>query len=384
MDWLPLLISFSAGTIIGAIVTFFIVQQSEKKRRTSESALADTMKNAFSTLSLDALDKSTNNLLKLAEEKLKSQTVHHTTELESKKQLIDQRLETIDARLGKVADLVSEFENSRAERLGALGKELENLTRTSSQLHDALANNRSRGQWGERIADDILRLAGFIEGVNYTKQTTVDTNGSRKTRPDFSFKLPNNVCLNMDSKFPLDNYMHYLKAQAEVDKDNYRKKFLADVRGRVREVGCERSKDYINSDTVDCVLVFIPNEQVYRFIHEEDDTIIEEALKQKVIICSPLTLYIVLAVIRQAAENFKLEQSSREVLKLLNEFKKQWTEYTGMMEKIGGALEKAREAYDDLVGKRRTALEKPLNKIDGLLEANGITETAVLAEVTKS
>ena len=33
---------------------------------------------------------------------------------------------------------------------------------------------RRVGQWGERMAEDVLRLAGFVENVNYVKQTQLD------------------------------------------------------------------------------------------------------------------------------------------------------------------------------------------------------------------
>ena len=75
--------------------------------------------------------------------------------------------------------------------------------------------------------------------------------------------------------------------------------------------------------------IFIPNEQVYRFIYEEDQAIIDNALKQKVIMCSPLTLYIVLAVIRQAAQNFNIEQRSQEIVDVVNDIRKEWEKYTG-------------------------------------------------------
>ena len=79
------------------------------------------------------------------------------------------------------------------------------------------------------------------------------------------------------------------------------------------------TRDYINpaENTVDYVIMFIPNEQVYSFINEADITIMDEALKQKVILCSPFTLYAVLAVIRQAIENFNLERTSLRDIKLL-------------------------------------------------------------------
>ena len=162
------------------------------------------------------------------------------------------------------------------------------------------------------MAEDILRLIGFVEGVNYRKQATVHGGGSR---PDFVFLLPQDLKLNMDVKFPLDNYLKYIDAESEADKATYQSNFLRDVRARINEVS---DRQYIDPEqgTVDYVLLFIPNESVYAFIHEADSKILEVALQKKVIWCSPLTLYAVLAVVRQAVDNFALKQASNEVLSL--------------------------------------------------------------------
>jgi len=128
------------------------------------------------------------------------------------------------------------------------------------------------------------------------------------------------------------------------------------------------NREYINpgENTVDYVLVFIPNEQVYGFINESDRSIMDEALKQKVILCSPFTLYAVLAVIRQAVENFNLEKTASEILKLLSDFSKQWSAYKEKFRLMGDRLDAAKKEYDSIVTTRTNMLERPLRKIDEL------------------
>jgi DNA recombination protein RmuC len=124
--------------------------------------------------------------------------------------------------------------------------------------------------------------------------------------------------------------------------------------------------------------MFIPNEQVYSFINEADTTIMDEALKQKVILCSPFTLYAVLAVIRQAAENFNLERTASEMLRLLGEFSKQWQAYKEKFKSMGDKLDSARKEYDLLVTTRSNMLEKPLKKIDELRrQKDGVRDTHI-------
>ena len=134
------------------------------------------------------------------------------------------------------------------------------------------------------------------------------------------------------------------------------------------------NRAYIDTadNTVDYVIIFIPNEQVYSFINETDPSIMDEALKQKVILCSPFTLYAVLAVIRQAVANFNMERTASEILKLLGEFSKQWGLYKEKFEVMGKRLDDAKKEYDIIATTRTNMLEKPLKKIDDLKRQKAI------------
>jgi len=112
--------------------------------------------------------------------------------------------------------------------------------------------------------------------------------------------------------------------------------------------------------------MFIPNEQVYSFIHEAEPSIMDEALKHKVILCSPFTLYAVLSVIRQAVENFNLERTASEMLRLFGEFTKQWNAYKERFKIMGERLDAAKREYEALLTTRSNMLEKPLRKIEEL------------------
>lgn len=361
MNWIVILSALVAGVVVGlsaALVLRFIHAKTAKD-------LADEMKASFGSLSLDALSK----FVGLAKERFDSERAAHVQELDAKKGLIDQQLERMTSELEKVSALVKDFEKDRVEKFGQLSSQLKTTTeqtavlvQTTSTLREALASTKIRGQWGERMAEDVLRLAGFIENVNYVKQKTIEGSGSR---PDFTFLLPRKLKLNMDVKFPLDNYIRFLEAKSEPERIKFRNDFLKDVKSRIKEV---TTRDYINPEqnTVDSVLLFIPNEQVYAFIQEQDRSILDEGIKHGVVSCSPLTLFAVLAVIRKAVDNFSLEQTSNEILSLLGEFKKQWGEFLGKLELVGKRIGDAQKEYEALTTTRRRQLEKPLNRIEDL------------------
>lgn len=350
-------------------------QRNLREQRDLLDAMEGKLSDTFKALSLEALSKNSSEFIKLAEGKLKEQSVEGRKELEGKKELIDQSIDTISKTLtdiGKRIEEVGEKSGNRLTEVSTLLKKHEDITvklnNTTEHLRQALASSKKRGEWGERMAEDIIRLVGMAEGINYIKQKTLD---SSSNRPDFTFLLPNSLKINMDVKFPLENYQHYLEAHTEHDKRRFRDELIRNTKVMIKQV---TSRDYINpaDNTVDYVLIFIANEQVYSFINESDATIMDEALKQKVILCSPFTLYAVLAVIRQAIENFNLEKTASEILKLLAEFSKQWAAYKEKFKAMGDRIEAARKEYDNLVTTRSNMLEKPLKRIDDLRKQQSI------------
>jgi DNA recombination protein RmuC len=280
---------------------------------------------------------------------------------------VEQHMGDVRAELARVTQLVSSLQRERAEQHGRVESRLNEVAAVSARLADttqslrqALANPKARGQWGERMADDVLRAAGLVEGLSYRKQTAT----SAGTIPDFTFLLPGGRVLHMDVKFPVDNYLRYLEAGSDRERDQHAVAFVRDVRARVRELS---GRVYIDPDeTLDEVLLFIPNEAVYAFVHEHDRDLIEVALGQKVVLCSPSTLFSVLAVIRQAVEQTRLQRTSDEILGCLASFEQQWGKFSDALDKVGRSLDSVRKSWDDLSGTRRRQLERELDRVGEL------------------
>lgn len=370
-----IILALAAGLLLGLAVAFALrlvrAKTAQELFRESEAQ----MKESFRSLSLDALSTASDEFLKLAKAKLDSAREGDANELDKKKALIDQQLQQMTAKLENVSTLMKDLEKDRSEKFGQLaghlqtaGQQTQALLQTTNSLREALSSTKARGQWGERMAEDVLRLAGFIENVNYLKQKTIEGVGSR---PDFTFLLPKHLMLHMDVKFPLDNYIRFLDAGSDGEKAKFRSDFLRDARARVKEI---TTREYIDaeSNTVDYVLLFIPNEQIYAFIHEQDSSILDEGIRNKVVFCSPITLFAVLAVIRQAVDNFALEKTSNEILSLLGAFKKQWEEFAAKFDLLGKKIGDVVKEYEALTTTRKRQLEKPLNKIEELRNQRGL------------
>ncbi len=374
-----IVIGIAIGITIIMVINWLRRPKGLQKEELQE--LINNLKESFGSLSLDALSKNSTEFLKVAKETLSNQMHLGEKELEGKKKLIDQTLEMMKDELQKVQGIVSDFEKDREKKFGELAHQLKTtaeqtgkLRDVTSQLSNALTSTAARGQWGSRIAEDILRLAGFIEGINYQKEKT---QGSVNTRPDYTFLLPQGLKVNMDVKFPLNGYLRYIEVGNDTEKQRFKDQFLRDARTRIKEV---TTRDYINPEekTLDYVIVFIPNEQAYAFINEHDRSLLDDALRAKVVVCSPLTLYAILAVIRQAVDNFNLEKTASQILSLLGAFNKQWDAFMKSFDKLGNKIKETQEEFDALTSTRRNKLERPIKKIEDLRRQKGIPDVEAI------
>ncbi|MCX5681646.1 MAG: DNA recombination protein RmuC [Candidatus Omnitrophica bacterium] len=294
-------------------------------------------------------------------------------ELAQQKQAVENSVKTLREELDRYSKMVHGFEKDRDEKYGNLTTELKRssqetarLQETTNHLTSILGNVKKRGEWGERMAEDIIQLCGLKEGVNYRKQKQGETG----SKPDYTFLLPDKHIVNMDVKFPFNNYLNMVNAAETAQKDMFLKQFLGDVRNRIKEIG---GREYISpaDGTLDFVLLFIPNEQVFGFIQEADSGIMDMALKQKVILCSPFTLYATLSIIRQAFDNFYYEKSTTEIIETVERFAKTYDVFKERFVKLEDTINAVSAKYHEIQNTSFKELDTKVRKIQDLKKGQG-------------
>ncbi len=342
---------FTIGLLLGIGITYFIARR------------------IFTKTDAPNISEHIDLIIKIANEKLSSERELTSKDLESKKELIDDRLLHLDKELKGMTTLVRDLEQRRTAQFSELrtmvtsgSDETKRLIDVTNKLNNTLSSKQARGSWAERMAFDILSYAGMVEGVNYIRQERQSTGN----KPDFTFFLPNGYKLNMDVKFPLENYERYNSA-TDTDMSRYKAEFVSSIKKHLKDI---TSREYINveDNTVDSVLMFIPNERIYTAIFEADASMLNLAIENRILICSPVSIISVLSIIRQAADNFVLEQKAKELLLAMGGFRKQWQSYLESFDMLGNAIDKVSDQYTKLKTTRSNQLDKSVKRLDELRE----------------
>lgn len=284
--------------------------------------------------------------------------------------MADQKLgakkDEIEHLVNEVKDEVSKSNKDRISTFSTLTQALEDqkkitdqLSKNTDRLGKVLSNNQIRGQWGEQIAEELLRMAGFVNEIDYLKNKSQQEAG---TRPDLTILLPEGLKINIDAKFPFNNLQEWQKSDDAEAKNNYMKLFRQDVKDKIKQIA---SRDYINpaDNTVDFAILFIPNEMIFSFIYEHMNDVWVEGMKQKVIFAGPLNFTAILRLIRQAHSNFKYQKNVHKIIKLINEFFDEFSKYNIEFEKIGERITSLSDQYQRVDITRTKKLVGTVEKI---------------------
>jgi DNA recombination protein RmuC len=239
------------------------------------------------------LSKAIDTLVKLSNEKLDDKSKQISIDLTNKKDAIEKMVKDIGDSLSKVEkERIGSF-NQLREVVENNSKITKELSVTTDGLKRTLSSDRMRGAFGEKVAEDLLKQSGFVIGTNYSKQETFE-----QGRPDFTIFLPDKTKINVDAKFPYANIVKMSETDNADQKAQFLKAFEGDIKRKIIDVS---TRNYINPEenTVDFVVVFIPNEMIFSFIYEKFPNILEEAFSKKIIFAGPFSFVAILRMVNQ-------------------------------------------------------------------------------------
>ncbi len=340
-------------TLILAALIFLILKNKANK---PEDISAEFF-NQFNQKFPEILNQANTNLINLANEKV-------GTDLNNKKQAIEELVSRALLEIEKNNKKMEEVEIKRTGSFSVLTEKLEEqksltnqLKVTTEGLKNVLSNNQLRGQFGEQVAEDLLKMSGFVSGVSYDKQVSGDS-----SRPDFTVYLPDGMKVNIDSKFPYQNLVKMSESDNKEEKERFKKLFEQDIKTKIKEAS---SREYINPEdnTVDFVILFIPNEMIFSFIYDRFPNVWQDAMGKKVVLAGPFSFTAILRMIRQAYDNFRYQKNVANIISYIKKFSEEFDSYSKGFKDLGSRIEALQRQYTAVDTTRTKQLVKIVNKI---------------------
>ena len=316
----------------------------------------EAFKDAFKATGADVLKATAETLMKQAQEQFEGQRKLGQQELDARQKAIDATLAPLRDQLATQEELVKSLGEKREGDAKALGEQLRQIAElqqkasTAAQtLSSALRDNRQRGRWGEVSLRNIAELAGLVDNVDFSEQSSVEGDEGNRLRPDMTVRLPGGRFVPIDAKVPMSAYLDSLDpALTDADRVARRVAHAQALRSHVRALA---SREYAKAlgEGIEVTVLFVPFESGLIAALEEDATIYQEALDKRVIICTSSTL---LALLRTCAiqwQQAKLNENARKIGENAKELLARIQTFAEHLEKVGKGLESATKGYNSAV-----------------------------------
>ena len=326
-----------------------------REREQSLQLALDRMRAGFDSLAGEALRSNNEVFLQVARQVLGQQQESALRNLQDREKAVESMLNPVREALTRTHEQIARIEKERAESFGALRSSLENvalgqvaLQRETRSLVTALRRPEVRGQWGEMTLRRLVELAGMVEHCDFVEQVHVQGEDGA-LRPDMIVNMPHGRQLVVDVKTPLDAYLSAAEAGSEDERTAALRRHALAVQERVRQLA---QKSYWSQfeQSPDFVVLFIPGDQFLAAAVSELPSLLEDAIRQHVIVATPSSFVALLKAVAYGWRQDQLAENAARIQELGEELYRRLASFGGHMARIGRALGQGVDAYNSAVG----------------------------------
>ena len=330
-------------------------QQLEQERQAALNLTLERLKASFDAVAGQSLRTNSESFLQLAREHLGQHQQRATATLTEREKAIEAMLTPIREALVKTEQQMQRIEKDRAESFGSLKSSLESvalgqqaLQRETRTLVNALRRPEVRGQWGEMTLRRLAELAGMVEHCDFREQVNVRTEDG-SLRPDMIVHMPDGRDLVVDVKTPLDAYLDAVDAPTDELRAVAMRRHAQAIAERVKQLG---AKSYWSQfeKSPDFVILFIPGDQFLSAALAESPTLLEDAIRQDVIIATPSSFVALLKAVAYGWRQMALAQNAETIRTLAEDLYKRLAVFATHLTKMGRNLGTTVDAFNSAVG----------------------------------
>ncbi len=337
--------------IVVLILAVMVMRQTNKStllpinpQNFDQAALVDAVRTAVDAQVGKATQQALENVNSQIDRTYQARTQTLTTETKS-------LLDPVATQMNELRNAVTALQSNYTNTVGVtqtISKQIDSLNQTTSALQSALKSSSARGAWGEQQLRNVIELAGMLPYCDFLEQTTV-TNNDKTQRPDAVIKLPNDGCVVIDSKTPLDAY---LRAQETSDATLHQQLLNEHAKALASHAKVLADKKYFQQfdRTPEYTIMFIPGESFLADALRADGSLLEVAMRSRVLIASPVNLLALLLAVAKGWQAFQIAENAEKIAAIGRELYERVDTVLESVEKTGRGLETAIGAYNKMVG----------------------------------
>jgi DNA recombination protein RmuC len=343
------------AVVVGAALAFALSWIANRRLQAQLAESEMRLRASFGELAQVALRDNTDMFLKLARESFAREQTEAQGALQARETALSALVTPIRQALEKTEQQIAGLERERRDAFSSLRTQIESLSlgqvalqRETRNLVGALRRPEVRGRWGELTLRRVVELAGMAEHCDFTEQLHLFSE-SGAMRPDLVVHMPDSRDLVVDAKTPLDAYLEALEATTEDGRQLALRRHAQQVEVRVRELA---SKSYWAQfeHSPEFAVLFLPGDQFLSAALSERPELLDNALKQGVIIATPSTLMALLKAVAYGWRQSQVAQNAATIRELGQELYKRLGTFSAHLGRVGQRLGAAVEAYNAAVG----------------------------------
>lgn len=326
--------------------------QAEARQQAYEESRKN-MTDTFEALAGKALAGSTEKFLQTAEERFKRLTEVSGGDLEKRQEAIAALVKPMQENLGQMREQLTQLEKDRhgayselKEQVKSMGEQHQVLRDETLKLNNALRNTKHRGNWGELQLRNVVEMAGMLSHVDFSEQSSMESDEGRLQRPDMVVKLPGGQRIAVDAKVPLEAFLKAAEHPEEAAR--YHKEHADAVAKHVKDLG---SKGYWKKldFSPEFVVLFMPGEHYFSIALDHRPNLIQEGMDNHVIIATPTTLLALLRAVHFGWRQESIADNARKIAEQGKVLYDRIGKMAGHLNKVGKGLNSAIGGYNDFV-----------------------------------